>query len=75
MCRRIFAEGPAEPAHLQQGQSRRHADPYLAITSDTLPLEKVNDFADTLLAQKLSEVSGVGLVTIEGIRNPPCASR
>jgi hydrophobe/amphiphile efflux-1 (HAE1) family protein len=42
----------------------------LALTSDTLPLEKVNDFADTTLAQKLSEVSGVGLVTIEGNQKP-----
>ena len=33
----------------------------LAITSDSLPLDRVNDFADTLLAQKLSEVTGVGL--------------
>src|SRR5277367_5685463 len=42
----------------------------LQITSDTLPLEKVNDLADTVLAQKLSEVSGVGLVTIEGNQRP-----
>jgi hydrophobe/amphiphile efflux-1 (HAE1) family protein len=42
----------------------------LQITSDTLPLEKVNDLADTILAQKLSEVSGVGLVTIEGNLKP-----
>ena len=42
----------------------------LQITSDTLPLEKVNDLADTVLAQKLSEVSGVGLVTIEGNQKP-----
>jgi len=42
----------------------------LAITSDTLPLEKVNDLADTVLAQKLSEVSGVGLVTIQGNQKP-----
>jgi multidrug efflux pump len=42
----------------------------LSITSDTLPLEKVNDLADTVLAQKLSEVSGVGLVTIEGDQKP-----
>ncbi len=42
----------------------------LKITSDTLPLEKVNDLADTVLAQKLSEVSGVGLVTIEGNQKP-----
>src|SRR5437660_2705105 len=42
----------------------------LQITSDTLPLEKVNDLADTVLAQRLSEVSGVGLVTIEGNQKP-----
>ena len=42
----------------------------LAITSDSLPLEKVNDLADTVLAQKLSEVTGVGLVTIEGNQKP-----
>src|SRR5881296_1133475 len=42
----------------------------LAISSDSLPLEKVNDLADTVLAQKLSEVSGVGLVTIEGNQKP-----
>ncbi len=42
----------------------------LKITSDTLPLEKVNDLADTVLAQKLSEVTGVGLVTIEGNQKP-----
>ena len=42
----------------------------LAITSDLLPLEKVNDLADTVLAQKLSQVIGVGLVTIEGNQKP-----
>jgi hydrophobe/amphiphile efflux-1 (HAE1) family protein len=42
----------------------------LQITSDTLPLEKVNDLADTIMAQKLSEVTGVGLVTIEGNQKP-----
>jgi multidrug efflux pump len=42
----------------------------LEITSDTLPLEKVNDLVDTVLAQKLSEVTGVGLVTIEGNQKP-----
>ncbi len=42
----------------------------LVISSDSLPLEKVNDFADTLLAQKLSQVSGVGLVTIQGNQKP-----
>jgi multidrug efflux pump len=42
----------------------------LAITSDSLPIDRVNDFADTILAQKLSQVSGVGLVTIEGNQKP-----
>src|SRR3954453_12362676 len=42
----------------------------LEISSDSLPLEKVNDLADTVLAQKLSEVSGVGLVMIEGNQKP-----
>ena len=42
----------------------------LAISSDSLPLDKVNDFADTVLAQKLSQVSGVGLVTIQGNQKP-----
>ena len=42
----------------------------LVLTSDTLPLEQVNDKADTILAQKLSEVTGVGLVTIEGNQKP-----
>jgi len=42
----------------------------LQIRSDTLPLEKVNDLADTVLAQKLSEITGVGLVTIEGNQKP-----
>lgn len=42
----------------------------LAMTSESLPLDRVNDFADTLLAQKLSEVTGVGLVTIEGNQKP-----
>ncbi len=42
----------------------------LAITSDSLPLDKVNDFADTVLAQKLSQVTGVGLVSIQGNQKP-----
>src|SRR5207302_3564768 len=42
----------------------------LEVSSASLPLEKVNDLADTVLAQKLSEVTGVGLVTIEGNQKP-----
>ena len=42
----------------------------LAITSDTLPIVRVNDFVDSVLAQKLSELPGVGLVTIQGNQKP-----
>ena len=42
----------------------------LSITSDTLPIVKVNDFADSVLAQKLSEIPGVGLVAIQGNQKP-----
>src|SRR5205814_6501145 len=42
----------------------------LALTSDTLPLTKVEDFADTRFAQKISQLPGVGLVSISGGRKP-----
>ncbi|MGO3532047.1 efflux RND transporter permease subunit, partial [Pseudomonas helleri] len=35
----------------------------LSLTSDVLPLTKIEDLADTRLAQKISQISGVGLVT------------
>ena len=42
----------------------------LALTSDTLPLTKVQDLADTNLAQKISQLPGVGLVSISGGQKP-----
>ena len=42
----------------------------LALTSDTLPLTTVDDYAESILAQKLSQVPGVGLVTIGGQQQP-----
>src|SRR5437879_6056174 len=42
----------------------------LAVTSDTLPLSKLEDMADTQLAQKISQLAGVGLVTISGGQKP-----
>jgi multidrug efflux pump len=42
----------------------------LSLTSDTLPLSKVEDLADTTLAQKISQLSGVGLVSISGGQRP-----
>ena len=42
----------------------------LAVTSESLPLPKVADLVDTRLAQKLSQISGVGLVSISGGQRP-----
>src|SRR5579863_7298051 len=42
----------------------------LALTSNTLPLSKVEDLADSALAQKISQVTGVGLVSISGGQKP-----
>ncbi len=42
----------------------------LALTSATLPLPQVRDFAETRFAQKISQLSGVGLVSISGGQRP-----
>lgn len=42
----------------------------LALTSDVLPMTRLEDLADTRLAQKLSQVSGVGMVTLSGGERP-----
>jgi multidrug efflux pump len=42
----------------------------LALTSKTMPLPQIEDLADTRLAQKISQLSGVGLVTISGGQRP-----
>ena len=42
----------------------------LALTSRTLPLSQVEDLAETRFAQKISQLSGVGLVSISGGQRP-----
>ncbi len=42
----------------------------LALTSETIPLSKVEDYTDTRLAQKISQLPGVGAVTISGGQKP-----
>lgn len=42
----------------------------LAITSSTLPLPTVRDLVDTRMAQKIAQISGVGLVSIAGGQKP-----
>ncbi len=42
----------------------------LAVTSPTMPLPQIEDIVDTRLAQKLSQIPGVGLVSLSGGRRP-----
>jgi hydrophobe/amphiphile efflux-1 (HAE1) family protein len=42
----------------------------LALTSQTLPLTTVSDYANSILVQKISQMPGVGLVSIGGQQNP-----
>jgi multidrug efflux pump len=41
-----------------------------SVSSDTVPLSQVDDYADSIFAQKLSQVTGVGLVTLNGGQRP-----
>jgi hydrophobe/amphiphile efflux-1 (HAE1) family protein len=72
----INAAGGVLPQNLPYPPSYAKVNPAdppimtLALTSDTLPITKVNDVADTLLAQKLSQISGVGRVLVEGGQRP-----
>ncbi|HEY0801999.1 MAG TPA: efflux RND transporter permease subunit, partial [Steroidobacteraceae bacterium] len=42
----------------------------LAVTSETLPIAQVDDYADNYVAQQLSRISGVGLVDLNGEQKP-----
>jgi len=42
----------------------------LSLTSDTIPLPRIQDLADTRLAQKLSQIKGVGQVSVTGGQKP-----
>ena len=42
----------------------------LAVTSKTLPLTEIEDLSETRLAQKISQLSGVGLVSVSGGQRP-----
>ena len=49
------------------------ADPpimILAVTSDGMPMPRLQDMVDTRLAQKISQISGVGLVSLSGGQRP-----
>ena len=46
----------------------------LAMTSDMLPLSRLYDVADSIIAQKISQMNGVGQVNVGGGASRPCAS-
>jgi len=64
------------PANLPNNPSYRKSNPadapviILALTSDTIPLPKIYDVADTVLAQKLAQMEGVGQVFVGGGARP-----
>ena len=64
------------PANLPSPPTFRKINPadfsilQLAVQSDTLPLTAVNEYADTILAQQISQLDGVGQVIIFGPQKP-----
>jgi multidrug efflux pump len=72
----INASGSFLPADLPQPPIYSKVNPAdapivtLAITSSTLPLPRVQDLVDTRIAQKISQLPGVGLVAIAGGQRP-----
>ncbi|HTC92277.1 MAG TPA: multidrug efflux RND transporter permease subunit [Terriglobales bacterium] len=64
------------PTNLPSNPSYRKVNPadspimILALTSDTITLPRIYDAADSILAQKLSQVSGVGQVSVSGGARP-----
>ncbi|MBN9587021.1 MAG: acriflavine resistance protein B [Afipia sp. 62-7] len=72
----INAAGGQLPKTLPSPPTYRKVNPadspilLLSVTSDTLPLIDVDDYADTQMAQQISQISGVAQVTIGGQQKP-----
>jgi multidrug efflux pump subunit AcrB len=72
----INATGGELPTNLLNPPIYRKVNPadtpilLIAMTSDALPLTKVSDYANSILAQKLPQTPGVGLVSVSGAQNP-----
>src|SRR5271155_797469 len=64
------------PANLPGNPTYRKANPaagpimILAMTSDSIPLPRIYDVGDSILAQKLSQIEGVGQVNVSGGAKP-----
>jgi HAE1 family hydrophobic/amphiphilic exporter-1 len=61
----ILPPMPRPPSYAKQNPSEQPII-YLALTSDTLPLYAVNEYADTMISQRMSSVSGVSRVQVYG---------
>jgi len=72
----INAAGGQLPTNLPSPPSFRKVNPadapimLIALDSDTMPLSKVSDYADNILAQQISRIDGVGQVNIGGQQKP-----
>ncbi len=72
----INAASAQLPSNLPSQPTIRQVNPadapimILALTSDTLPIDQVDDYADVIFSQQLSTINGVGLVTIGGQQKP-----
>jgi HAE1 family hydrophobic/amphiphilic exporter-1 len=72
----INAAGGQLPQNLPSPPTYRKINPadrailILAVSSDTLPLTQVSDYADNILAQQISQITGVGQVSINGQQKP-----
>ena len=64
------------PTNLPSSPTIRKVNPadapimILSLTSDALPLDQVDDYADVILSQQISRIDGVGLVNIGGQQKP-----
>jgi hydrophobe/amphiphile efflux-1 (HAE1) family protein len=72
----INAASAQLPTNLPAQPSIRKVNPadspimIIALTSDSLPLSQVDNFADVILSQQISRIDGVGLVNIGGQQKP-----
>jgi hydrophobic/amphiphilic exporter-1 (mainly G- bacteria), HAE1 family len=72
----INAASAQLPANLPAQPTIRQVNPadapimILSLTSDSLPLDQVDNYADVILSQQVSRIDGVGLVTIGGQQKP-----
>ncbi len=72
----ITASGGQLPANLPSPPALRKINPadspilIIATQSDTLALTEVDDYAENILAQQISQISGVGLVNVSGQQKP-----